>query len=216
MTIGLLGRKLGMTHIYDDKGTLVPVTLIEAGPCPIIMTKSRSTDGYDAIQIGFDPVPVKRVNKPMSGHFKKAGVQPHRVVREFRLDGDREHNYQVGQVLDVDIFEDGEIVDVTGWSKGRGFQGTVRRHHTSRGPETHGSNYHRRPGSRGQSSDPSRVFKGVVGAGRMGNERVTTINLRVVKRDKERHIIAIRGSVPGHPNGVVIIRKSQRRRKKQS
>lgn len=214
MTIGLLGKKLGMTHIYDEKGSLIPVTLIEAGPCPIIMMKKRDNDGYDAIQVGFDSVPDKRVNKPMRGHFKAHNAKPVRVVREFRL-SDGENGYQVGQVLDVDIFEDGEIVDIVGWSKGRGFQGTIRRHHTSRGPETHGSNYHRRAGSRGQSSDPSRVFKGVVGAGHMGNERVTTLNLKVVRRDKEKNLIAIRGSVPGHPNSVVIIRKSIKAAKKK-
>jgi large subunit ribosomal protein L3 len=131
------------------------------------------------------------------------------MTREFRLEGENE--FEVGQVLDVDIFEDGEVVDVIGWSKGRGFTGTIKRHNTSRGPESHGSNYHRRPGSMGGSSDPSRVFKGKLGAGRHGNHRVTVLNLKVVKRDKDSNILAIKGSVPGHPNGFVIVRKSTRK-----
>lgn len=208
MTIGLLGKKVGMTHIYDDKGAKVPVTLIQAGPCPIIMKKDRDSDGYNAVQVGFEPIKEKRTTRAMNGHFKKANVEPHRMTREFRLESESE--YEVGQVLDVELFDEGEAVDIIGWSKGRGFAGTIKRHNTSRGPESHGSNYHRRPGSMGGSSDPSRVFKGKVGAGRYGNSRVTIHNLKVVKRDKDRNILAIKGSVPGHPNGMVIIRKSNR------
>nr|HPK03835.1 50S ribosomal protein L3 [Candidatus Sumerlaeota bacterium] len=163
-------------------------------------------DGYDALQVGFDPRPERTVTRPMNGHFKKAGVTPQRLVREFRIDG--EGGYQTGQTLDLSLFEVGDKVDVVGVSKGRGFAGSQKRHHSSRGPETHGSNYHRMSGSMGASADPSHVHKGKKLPGHMGHARVTVQNIRVVDVDRENHLILVRGSVPGHPNGYVMLRKS--------
>ena len=206
MTLGLLGKKLGMTRVYDDAGTMIPVTVILAGPCPILQVKNREKDGYAALQLGFEAKPERLVNKPMTGHFKKAGAAPTRLIREFRtedLDG-----YQTGQTLDLGIFEVGEKVDVIGISKGRGFTGPMKRHHSSRGPETHGSMYHRRTGSLGQSSDPSRVYKGMPMAGHMGAARSTVQNLKVVVLDKEKNLLLVRGSIPGCNDGYVMIRKS--------
>ena len=206
MLLGLLGKKLGMSQIFDENGRLVPVTLIEAGPCPILQKKEKSKDGYDALQIGFDPKPKRLTNKPEMGRFNKSNVSPIRFMREIRIQD--VSKYEVGQVLDVEVFKEGEKVDVTGISKGRGFAGTIKRHHTSRGPESHGSMYHRGPGSMGGSSDPSRVFKGKALPGHMGNSRCTIQNLKVVKTDKEKNLLVLRGSVPGHMNSYLLIRKS--------
>lgn len=206
MLLGLLGKKLGMSQIFDEDGKLVPVTLIEAGPCPILQKKEKSKDGYDALQIGFDPKPKRLTNKPEMGRFNKSNVAPVRFMREIRIQDVSE--YEVGQVLDVEVFKKGEKVDVTGISKGRGFAGTVKRHHSSRGPESHGSMYHRGPGSMGGSSDPSRVFKGKALPGHMGNSRCTILNLQVVKTDKEKNLLVLKGSVPGHMNSYLLIRKS--------
>ncbi len=206
MLLGLLGKKLGMSQIFDEDGRLVPVTLIEAGPCPILQKKEKSKDGYDALQIGFDPKPKRLTNKPEMGRFNKSNVSPVRFMREIRIQD--VSKYEVGQVLDVEVFKEGEKVDVTGISKGRGFAGTVKRHHSSRGPESHGSMYHRRPGSMGGSADPSRVFKGKALPGHMGNSRCTILNLKVVKTDKEKNLLVLKGSVPGHMNSYLLIRKS--------
>jgi large subunit ribosomal protein L3 len=208
MTIGLLGKKLGMTRIYDTAGNIIPVTVIQAGPCPIVQIKNKQTDGYTAVQLGYDAKPERNVTKPLAGHFKRAGVEPVRLVKEFRvedLDG-----FTAGQMLDLTIFDTGEQVDVTGISKGRGFAGPQKRCHSSRGPESHGSMYHRRAGSQGASADPSHTWKGKSAAGHMGAARTTMQNLTVIKVDKERNLLLVRGSVPGANEGYVMIRKSVR------
>ena len=206
MTIGLLGKKLGMTRIHDESGSVIPVTVIQAGPCPILQVKTLGKDGYDALQIGFESRPERTVNRPMKGHFKSAGVEPVRIIREFRTD--ELDGYAAGNSIDLGIFEIGEKIDITGVSKGRGFAGAQKRHGSSRGPESHGSRYHRAAGSLGASATPSRVFKGKKGAGQMGAERVTTQNMKVLDVDRERNLIIVRGSVPGHANGYVMLRKS--------
>ncbi|MFW6303634.1 MAG: 50S ribosomal protein L3 [Candidatus Sumerlaeota bacterium] len=206
MSIGLIGKKLGMTQIYDEDGAAMAVTLIQAGPCPILQKREPETDGYSALQVGFDPRSEKNVNRPMMGHFKKAGVDPVFCIRELRVDDTGE--YEVGQALDVNLFEAGENVDIQGVTKGRGFAGTVKRYRTRRGPTTHGSHYHRRPGSSGASADPSRVFKGKKNPGQMGSVRRTMQNLTVVATDSEKNILVVRGTVPGANNGYLLIRKS--------
>jgi large subunit ribosomal protein L3 len=208
VTLGLIGKKVGMTRLYDEAGSIIPVTVIQAGPCPILQIKRKETDGYTALQVGYDKKPERKANKPELGHFKKSGADPVRVVREFRtenLDG-----FEVGGQIDVSIFEVGEKVDVIGTSKGRGFASPIKRHHLSRGPETHGSMYHRRVGSMGGSSDPSRVWKGKRLAGHMGAARATLQNLRVVRVDKKNNLIVVRGGIPGHINGYVMIAKSRK------
>jgi large subunit ribosomal protein L3 len=206
MTIGLIGKKLGMTRIHDESGSVIPVTVLQMGPCPIIQVKNLEKDGYRAVQLGFESRPDRKVNKPLTGHFKRAGVSPLRLIREFRVDN--LEGYEAGQTLDLSIFEPGEMVDVTGISKGCGFAGPIKRHNSSRGPETHGSRYHRRGGSLGMSATPSHVFKGRKGAGQMGNSRVTIQNLQVVKLDPSQNLMVVRGSVPGRNDGYVMIRKS--------
>jgi len=208
MAIGLLGKKLGMTQIYDENGVAIPVTLILAGPCPVLQKRVPERDGYSALQIGFDGRSEKNVTRPMLGHFQKAGVGPVRFVREMRVENT--NGYDVGQALSVDMFEVGDHVDVSGVTKGRGFSGTIRRFHTARGPTTHGSNYHRRPGSSSASADPSRVFKGKKTPGRHGNAKRTALNLTVVGTDVEKNLLVVKGSIPGHNNGYVLIRKSAR------
>ena len=220
MSLGLLGKKLGMSQIFDKDGKLIPVTFIEAGPCYVVQKKSREGDGYEAVQVGFGAKKEKNSTKPLLGHFKKAGVPPLRFVREFRLDdsgngGDKDSKVavpDVGQVVDLDVFQAGDHVDVVGVSKGRGFASPIKRWHVKRGPETHGSMYHRRSGSQGASSYPSRTWKNKPGAGHMGDARSTALNLVVVKTDKERNLIIVRGSVPGHNNSFVMIRKTVRAR----
>jgi len=205
MSIGLLGKKLGMTQIYDENGMAMAVTLIEAGPCPVLQKRDPAKDGYSAVQIGFDPQTPKNVTRPMLGHFKKAGVEPQRCIREMRVDDTGE--YEVGQTLGVDLFNVGEDVDVCGVTKGRGFAGTIKRYRTGRGPTTHGSHYHRRPGSSGASADPSRVFKGKKNPGRLGGVRVTTRGLKIVDTDPSKNLLVVKGSVPGHNQGYVVISK---------
>ncbi len=204
--LGILGKKIGMTRIYDEKGLVVPVTVVEAGPCPVLQVKREATDGYCALQIGFGSKKAKNTTKAELGHLKKAGAAPQKIVRELRVDDTGE--FEAGGNVDVSIFEPGDIVDVTGVSKGRGFAGAIKRHNSSRGPESHGSRYHRRPGSMGASSDPSRVFKGKKSPGQMGAKRSTTQGMRVVKVDKERNVLVLRGAVPGHNSGYVLIHKS--------
>ncbi len=209
--LGLIGRKLGMTRVFDDKGAAIPVTVVEAGPCTVVRVKRPETDGYSALQLGFGRRKETRVAKPLKGHFAKVGLPPTRLLREVRVadPGD----FEPGAVLRADIFKPGERVDVRGVSKGRGFEGPITRHHSSRGPETHGSNYHRRPGSMGASSDPSRVWKGKAAAGHMGAERVTTRNLPVVGVDADRNLLLLGGAVPGHNKGWVLVTKSKRARR---
>lgn len=206
MPLGLLGKKIGMTQLFDENGTVIPVTLIEAGPCPVILKRTDDKDGYTAVQIGFDPKPERTTNRPDAGHFAKASVSPLRFVREIR--GSETAELEVGSTLSVEMFEEGDKVDVIGQSKGRGFTSARKRHGSRPGPNSHGSMYFNRPGSGGQSSDPSRVYKGKKNPGQYGNVRVTTKNLRVVKADTERNILIVRGSVPGANGGYVIIRKS--------
>lgn len=205
MPLGLLGKKIGMTQIFDENGVLVPVTLILAGPCYVVQKRELERDGYEAVQIGFDEKSERRTIKPDLGHFRRSDVPPCYFVREFR--GPESRELEVGQTLDVALFEDGEKVDVIGSSKGRGFQGTKKRFGTTPGPKTHGSMYHNRPGSSGASSDPSRVWKGKKNPGQMGNKRVTASNLVIVKRDPERNLLFVRGSVPGHNEAYVMVRK---------
>jgi large subunit ribosomal protein L3 len=208
MAIGLLGKKLGMSQVFDEKGAAIPVTVVEVGPCPILQKRIPEKDGYSAIQIGFGARKPKNVTAPMIGHFKKAGVDPTACIREMRLEDT--NGYEVGQILKVDLFEIGEHVDISGVSRGRGFSGTIRRFNSRRGPTSHGSNYHRRPGSGGQSSDPSRVYKGKIGAGQCGNEKVTVQNLTVIGSEPERNLLLIKGSIPGARNGFVVIHKSKK------
>lgn len=205
MRKGILGKKLGMTQIFDEAGRAIPVTVIQAGPCVVIQKKTVENDGYAALQVGFEPIKENKVNKPLRGHFRKAGAAPFRYVRELRLE-DAE-NYQVGQEIKVDIFSPGEKVDVTGISKGKGFAGGIKRHGFHRGPMEHGSKYHRRPGSLA-AKGPARVFKGRRLPGHLGAERVTVLGLEVVKNDPERNLLLIKGSVPGPRRGLVIIKNS--------
>jgi large subunit ribosomal protein L3 len=205
MAIGLLGKKIGMGQIFDEKGTLIPVTLIQAGPCPVIEKRLKTRDGYEAIQLGFEEKPERLVNKPDLGRFKKAGVSAQRFVREFR--GDDTLSFEVGQTLSVDLFNAGDRIDIVGTSKGRGFASGRKRHGLKPGPEGHGSMYHNRPGSNGGSSFPARTFPGRKLAGHMGNARVTVKNLTVVKTDAERNLLFVKGSIPGANTGYVMIRK---------
>ncbi len=199
----LLGKKVGMTRVFTDNGELVPVTIIELGPCHVTQVKSETSDGYDAVQIGFES--AARLNRPKRGHLKE--LPPLRHLREVRTeDAD---NYSVGQILDVTLFSPGEVVDVIGTSKGRGFAGAVKRHNFRGGPKTHGqSDRLRAVGSIGASATPGRVWKGMRGPGHMGNERVTALNLTVVKVDPERNLIAIKGAVPGPNGGLVMVRNA--------
>ncbi|WP_404406752.1 50S ribosomal protein L3 [Jeotgalibacillus malaysiensis] len=204
MTKGILGRKIGMTQVFAENGDLIPVTVIEATPNVVLQKKAVDTDGYESIQIGFEDKREKLANKPSKGHAAKAETAPKRFVREIR--GIELGEYEVGQEVKVDIFAEGDVVDVTGVSKGKGFQGAIKRHNQSRGPMTHGSRYHRRPGSMGPV-DPNRVFKGKLLPGRMGGEKITVQNLSIVKVDTERNLLLVKGNVPG-PNKTLITVKS--------
>ncbi len=205
MAKGLLARKVGMTQVFTERGTVVPVTVLESGSCTVVQRKSTATDGYEAVQIGFGEMAAKRVNKPLSGHFKRAGVRPLRRLTELRDAGDAE----VGARLTVEMFTAGQLVDVTGTSQGKGFSGTVKRHGFSRGPVSHGSMNTRQPGSIG-SVDAARTFKGVRMSGQFGNVRRTVRHLEVVRVDGERNLLLVKGAVPGHRNAVVLIRPSDR------
>jgi large subunit ribosomal protein L3 len=200
---GILGRKLGMTQVFTAEGDVVPVTVIEAGPNVVLQKKDLANDGYEAVQLGF--AEKKNPNKPAQGHAAKANTTPKRYVRELR--GVDLAAYEVGQELKADVFAEGEIVDVTGVSKGKGFAGAIKRHNQSRGPMAHGSRYHRGPGSLG-SINPNRVFKGQTLPGRMGGERVTVQNLEVVKVDVERNLLLVKGSVPGPKNSFVTVKSA--------
>ena len=207
MVTGIIGKKLGMTQLFDADGTVHPATVLKAGPCVVVQAKTKASDGYDAVQLGLVEEKPARVNKPLAGHYKKASVPPTRVRREMRLKGDGDSPKAGEQVL-VSIFADGERVDVIATSRGKGFQGVVKRHNFGGGRATHGSMFHRAPGSIGASSYPSRVIKGMRAAGHMGADRVTTRNLRIVKVDAENNVLIVRGAVPGGPGGYVVIRKA--------
>lgn len=206
MAKGLIGRKLGMTQVFVGGEELIPVTVVQAGPCTVVQKKTLETDGYDAIQIGFAEVKAHRVNRPKMGHFKKAGAEPVRILREIRVED--ASAYEVGQVINADIFKPGDRVDVTGVSRGKGFQGVMKRHGFGGGRASHGSMFHRKPGAIGAHEAPGRVFKGKKLAGQMGNKRVTVQNLQVVDVDPERNIILLRGAIPGSKNGAVILRNA--------
>ena len=201
---GIVGKKLGMTQVFDQEtGQLTPVTVIEAGPCPVVAVRTSENDGYDAFQLAFDGVPEHKLTKPELGHLSKHGVGPHRKLVEIR--GTSE--LVPGETVTVEAFEPGDKVKVTGISIGKGFQGTIKRHNFSRGPETHGSHNVRKPGSVGASATPSRVFKGMKMAGQMGAETVTQIGLTVVDRDVEQNLLLVKGAVPGPKSGIVEIRE---------
>ena len=205
MKKALLGRKIGMTQIFDEDGKVIPVTVIEAGPCTVVQVKTMENDGYQAVQLGFGDVKENKVIKPKKGHFAKAKVAPRKVLREFRLE---EVTQNVGDELKADIFEAGEMIDVTGTTKGKGFQGAIKRHGQRRGPMTHGSMYHRKPGSMGGTSSPGRVFKGKKLPGHMGSVRVTIQNLEVVRVDLDKNVILVKGSVPGSKKAVLEIKNA--------
>ncbi|MDK0849236.1 50S ribosomal protein L3 [Clostridium perfringens] len=206
MKKAIIGKKVGMTQIFDENGRVIPVTVVEAGPCVVVQKKIVETDGYDAIQVGFGELREKLVNKPRKGHFAKAGVSLRRTLKEFRMEDVA--NYNVGDEIKVDTFEIGDKVDVSGVSKGKGFQGTIKRWNASRGPMSHGSKFHRAPGSMGAASDPSRTFKNKRMPGHMGAKNTTVLNLEVVKIMPEKNIILIKGGIPGPNKGTVVIRNS--------
>ena len=212
MKKGIIGKKIGMTQIFDENGKVIPVTVIEAGPCAVVQKKTVENDGYSAVQLGFSDAKVNRVNKPLKGHFAKGDVAPKKVLREFRLEDDSALN--VGDIVKADIFADGEYVDVTGTSKGKGYQGTIKRWNGSRLKETHGTGpVHRHAGSMGACSTPSRIFKGKKMPGHMGAERVTVQNLIVAKVDAENNLLAIKGAVPGPKGGTVLVYNSVKKLK---
>ena len=206
MKTGLIGKKVGMTQIFDEAGKVIPVTVIEAGPCVVAQIKTKETDGYDAVQLGFGEIKEKKLNKPVKGHFAKANVTPKKHLREFRLDS--LENVKVGDELKADVFAAGDKIDVQGTSKGKGFQGVIKRHGQSRGPMGHGSMYHRRPGSMGSTSTPGRVFKGKKLPGHMGRVTVTIQNLDVVRVDMDKNVILVKGSVPGAKGAILKIKSA--------
>jgi large subunit ribosomal protein L3 len=207
MVTGIIGRKIGMTQVFDPDGTVHPATVIKAGPCVVVQAKNAQSDGYEAVQLGLVEERPAKVGKPLVGHYKKAGVPPTRVRREVSVATGGDALKAGDQVL-VNIFANGERVDVVGTGRGKGFQGVVRRHHFAGGAATHGSMFHRAPGSIGASSFPSRVIKGMRAAGRMGGGRVTIHNLKVLKVDADNHLLIVEGGIPGAPTGYVIIRKA--------
>jgi large subunit ribosomal protein L3 len=208
MVTGIIGRKVGMTQLFQQDGTVTPGTVIQAGPCVVVQAKTAQGDGYEAVQLGLVEERPARVSKPLAGQFKKAGVPPTRVRREVKLAKGAESPKAGEQVLVSAVFSNGDRVDVIGVSRGKGFQGVVRRHHFRGGAATHGSMFHRAPGSIGASSYPSRVVKGMRAAGRMGGDRVTTRNLKVVAVDAENNLLVVHGAVPGAPGGYVVVRKA--------
>ena len=207
MKKGIIGKKIGMTQIFDEKGNVIPVTVIQAGPCVVVQKKTTEKDGYEAVQLGFSEIKEDKVNKPLKGHFGKANVAYKRYLKEFRLEDCAALN--VGDIVKADAFEAGERVDVTGMTKGRGFSGVIKRWGCHRLRMSHGTGpVHRQVGSMGANSDPSRVMKNKKMAGQYGNEKVTTLNLDVVKVDKEKNLLAIKGAVPGSRGGIVYIRNT--------
>ncbi|MBQ1351845.1 MAG: 50S ribosomal protein L3 [Oscillospiraceae bacterium] len=207
MEKALIGKKVGMTQIFDTDGKVIPVTVIEAGPCTVIQKKSVEKDGYAAVQLGFEDVPERKLNKPQAGHLKKAGDALKKVLKEFQLDNVDALN--VGDVLKADVFAEGDRVDITGTSRGKGYAGVIKRWGAQRTPTSHGGGpVHRHAGSMGSGTDPSRIMPGKIGAGHMGNEQITVMNLDVVKVDPEFNLIAVRGAIPGPKGGVVFLRNS--------
>ena len=206
MKKAILGKKIGMTQVFTEDGQLIPVSVIQAGPCQVVQKKTEEVDGYTAVQVGYEDKKERRANKPEKGHFQKANVPVKKYLKEFKLDNAAELN--VGDELTVEQFADGDVLDVTGTSKGHGFAGTIKRWETHRGPMTHGSHYHRGPGSLGACSDPSRVFKGKKMPGHYGVVKVTIQNLDLVKIDKERNLLLVKGSIPGPKGGLVVVRNA--------
>jgi large subunit ribosomal protein L3 len=206
MKKAILGKKLGMTQLFTEKGDVIPVTVIQAGPCTVIQKKTVEKDGYEALQVGFGEVKPQRVTKPLKGHFSKAGTEPAKVLKELKLDDCSA--YEVGAIITADVFEAGERVDVSGISKGKGFQGAIKRHGLSRGRMTHGSKYHRGVGSMSSATTPGRVKKGKRLPGHMGAEKVTVQNLEIIRADKEKNYLLIKGAVPGTNNGLVFIKNT--------
>jgi large subunit ribosomal protein L3 len=203
---GILGRKLGMTQLFDpETGAVVPVTVIEAGPCPVVQVKTVETDGYEAVQLAFDPVAGRKLSQAEIGHLKRGGVEPHRHLAEFRGTSEA----VLGEAVTVETFQPGDAVKVSGTSVGKGFAGTIKRHRFHRGPKTHGSHNIRKPGSIGASATPSRVFKGVRMAGRLGGKRVTQVGLTVHDTDPDQNLLLVKGAVPGPKNGIVEIREER-------
>ena len=204
MKKAILAKKVGMTQIFNEAGELVPVTVLQAGPCVVTQVKTIENDGYEAVQVGFEDIREKLVNKPVKGMFDKAGVSYKRYVREFKLEGE----YSVKDEIKVDVFEAGDKIDATAIAKGKGFQGAIKRHGQSRGPMAHGSKYHRHAGSNGSCSTPSRVFKGKKMPGHMGGKKVTTQNLEVVRVDAEKNLLLVKGAIPGPKKALVTIKES--------
>jgi large subunit ribosomal protein L3 len=202
MTIGLIGRKVGMTQVFQDDGTMIPVSVVAIEPNTVTRLRTPERDGYSAVQLGIEP--ARKLTKPEAGQLKD--LPRVSVIREFRVDDPA--GYEVGQTLDVSLFAAGDVIHVTGTSKGKGFAGTIKRHHFKRGPKTHGSDHHREPGSIGPGTTPGRVYRGMRMAGHMGHERVTVKKLRVVRADPERNLLLVKGSVPGAPNALVLVRKA--------
>ncbi len=210
MTKGILGKKLGMTQVFTEDGNVVPVTVVEAGPCVVLQKKTVENDGYEAIQLGFGEQKEARVNKPTLGHMKKAGTTPKRFAKEIR---GVSLEYELGQEIKANIFDQGEFVDVTGISKGKGFAGSIKRHNQSRGPMAHGSRYHRRPGSMGPVA-PNRVMKGKPLPGRMGTDKITIQNLEIISVDLDRNLLLVKGSIPGPKNSFVVVKESVKKESK--
>jgi large subunit ribosomal protein L3 len=206
MIQGLIGKKLGMTQIFEENGRVIPVSVVQAGPCRVVQLRTPEKNGYRAVQLAYQEIKEKKLSKPQAGYFKKMAVSPAHYLREFRSDL---QDLQMGQMITADLFQKGEKVDVTGVSKGKGFAGVVKRHHFAGGPATHGSMFHRAPGSIGSSSFPSRVWKNQRMAGHMGSDRVTVKNLEVVEIRKEENILLIRGAVPGSPGTLLLIKKAK-------
>lgn len=203
----ILGKKIGMTQVFTEEGLSIPVTAVQAGPVSVVQIKTIEQDGYNAVKVGYQDIKETRAVKPSKGEYEKAGVEPKKYLREFRVDGTGD--FEVGKEIGVaDMFAEGDVIDVTGVSKGKGFAGTVKRHKTGRGRETHGSHYHRRPGSMGGASNPSRVFKGKKLPGRMGGDKITVQNLEVVKVYGDKNILLVKGAVPGPKGGFLVINKA--------
>ena len=206
MNKAIIGKKLGMSQIFTEDGLVVPVTVVEAGPCPVVQKKTQEKDGYNALQVAFGDVKVKNVTKPVLGQFKKANVEPKKVLKELPIDNVAD--YEIGQEINCSIFAEGDHVDVVGTSKGKGFAGAVKRWNHHIGPKAHGSGYHRGVGSMSANSSPSRVFKNKKMAGHLGNERVTVQNLTVAKVDAARNLLLIKGAIPGAKGGIVVVKQS--------
>ncbi|HBK67450.1 MAG TPA: 50S ribosomal protein L3 [Firmicutes bacterium] len=207
MAKGILGRKIGMTQVFNSAGRLIPVTVVEAGPCLVVQKKTEDKEGYSAIQLGFDEKKAKHTTQPMKGHFTKAGVKALRFLKEIRLSSQESEQYKVGQTVTVDLFKEGERVDVVGTAKGKGFAGVIKRYNFHRGPMAHGSNYHRGPGSLG-ATGPARVFKGTRLPGRKGGHRVTIQGLEIIKVDLEKNLLLIKGAIPGRNGALVLINET--------